>query len=83
VLDVDIVLRPEGLWPTADIVRFGAAYAELARTRGRASLLQLALLLDEFRDAYVPPGPVRIQRLIVGALAGVARRRCMARRTTT
>jgi quercetin dioxygenase-like cupin family protein len=75
VMDVDIVLRPEGGWPTADIVRFGAAYVELATAQGRVSPLRLALLLDEFPDAYVLPGPVRIQRLIIGALAGLARRR--------
>jgi hypothetical protein len=78
VLEVDIVLGPEGGWPTADIVRFGAAYVELATAQGRVSPLRLALLLDEFPDAYVLPGPVRIQRLIIGALAGLARRRGLA-----
>jgi quercetin dioxygenase-like cupin family protein len=81
VLDVDIVLGPEGRWPTADIVRFGAAYVELA-SRGRSSLLHLALLLDEYPDAYVLPFPVRIQRLLVGALAGLAKRRGLASPTT-
>lgn len=81
VLDVDIVLGPEGRWPTADIVRFGAAYVGLANARGRASPLQLALLVDEFPDAYVLPFPVGVQRLIIGALAGLARRRGLARPT--
>lgn len=78
VLEVDIVLASEGRWPTADIVRFGAAYVELAAARGRASPLHVALLLNEFPDAYVLPGPVGIQRLIIGALAGLARRRGLA-----
>jgi quercetin dioxygenase-like cupin family protein len=78
VLEVDIVLGPEGGWPTADIVRFGAAYVELAAARGRVSPLRLALLLDQFPDAYVLPAPVGIQRRIIGALAGLARRRGLA-----
>ena len=83
VLDVDIVLGPEGGWPTADIVRFGAAYVDLVTARGRASPLHLALLLDEFPDAYVLPGPVGIQRLIIAGLAGLARRRGLAGPTTS
>jgi len=83
VLDVDIVLGPEGRWSTADIVRFGALYVELVSARARASPLLLALLLDEFPDAYVLPGPVGIQRLIIGALAGLARRRGLASPTTS
>jgi quercetin dioxygenase-like cupin family protein len=78
LLDVDIVLGPEGRWSTADIVRFGAAYVELAAARGRGSPLHLALLLHEFPDAYVLPGPVGIQRLIIAGLAGLARRRGLA-----
>jgi quercetin dioxygenase-like cupin family protein len=83
VLDVDIVLGPDGRWPPADIVRFGAAYVDLATARGRASPLRLALLLDEFPDAYVLPVPVGIQRLIIGALAGLARRRGLASPTSS
>jgi quercetin dioxygenase-like cupin family protein len=78
VLEVDIVLGPEGRWSTADIVRFGAAYVDLVSARGRASPLHLALLLDEFPDAYVLPAPVGIQRLIIGVVAGFARRRGLA-----
>jgi quercetin dioxygenase-like cupin family protein len=75
LLDADIVLGPEGRWSTADIVRFGALYVELLSASGRVRLLHLALLLDEFPDAFVLPGPVGIQRLIVAGLAGLARRR--------
>jgi quercetin dioxygenase-like cupin family protein len=78
LLEVDIVLGPEGGWPTADIVRFGAAYIELAAAPGRVSPLRLALLLEAFPDAYVLPGPVGVQRLIIEALAGLARRRGLA-----
>jgi quercetin dioxygenase-like cupin family protein len=82
VLDVDIILGPEGRWSNADIVRFGAAYVELASAKGRASPRHLALLLDELPDAFVLPGPVGIQRLIIAGLAGLARRRGLARPTT-
>jgi quercetin dioxygenase-like cupin family protein len=82
LLDVDIVLGPEGRWSTADIVRFGAAYVDLVSARGRGSPLHLALLLDEFPDAYVLPGPVGIQRLIVAGLASLARRGGLASPTT-
>jgi quercetin dioxygenase-like cupin family protein len=83
LLDVDIVLGPEGRWSTADIVRFGAAHVDLVNARGRGSPLHLALLLDEFPNAYVLPGPVGIQRLIVAGVACLARRRGLAGPTSS
>ena len=74
-LEVDLVFGDRGPTVEADVVRFGATYAAIAQDRGRPSLLQLGLLLDEFPEAYVLPLPLSLQRLAIRPLAYLARRR--------
>jgi quercetin dioxygenase-like cupin family protein len=77
-LEVDLVFGGRGPSPESDVVRFGAIYAAIAAERGRPGLLELALLFDEFPGAYVLPLPLRLQRLAIRPLAGLARRRGLA-----
>jgi quercetin dioxygenase-like cupin family protein len=72
-IDVDIVFEPPRPRSSADIVRFGAMYADLARGGRRPGLLQVAMLLDEFSEAYALPVPPAVQSAIVRPLAAIAR----------
>jgi quercetin dioxygenase-like cupin family protein len=74
-VDVDVIFGPPGPRRKADIVRFGALYAEIARAGRQPSLLQIALLLDDFSDAYALAVPPALQRAIVRPLAAIARMR--------
>ena len=74
-IDVEIIFAPPGPRPAADIVQFGALYAEIARAGHRPGLLVTALLLDDFSDAYALAVPLALQRAIVRPLAAIARMR--------
>jgi quercetin dioxygenase-like cupin family protein len=56
-LDVEIIFTPPGPRAAADVVWFGEWYGRLSE-RGRPGLLQMAVLLDEYSEAFGLPIPV-------------------------
>ena len=74
-VDVDIVFASPGPRPEADLVRFGAAYEALASGGRRVGILPMAVLMDEYRDAFALPMPVGLQRVAIRPLAALGRAR--------
>jgi hypothetical protein len=63
-LDVEVIFTPPGPRPEADLVWLGEWYGRLSR-HGRPSLLQMAVLLEEYSEAL---------RLAVASRAAAGRR---------
>jgi quercetin dioxygenase-like cupin family protein len=69
-LDVEVIFTPPGPRPEADLVWLGEWYGRLSR-HGRPSLLQMAVLLEEYSEAFALPLPAGLQLAVVRPLAAL------------
>jgi quercetin dioxygenase-like cupin family protein len=79
-IDVDLIFTPPGPRPHADLAWFGERYATLVDGGRRPGLLELAVLMDRYDEAFALPVPRALRRAIVRPLAfiGRARGHCLA-----
>lgn len=74
-LDVDMIFTPPGPRQPADLAWFGEHYAALVEDGRRPGLLQLAVLMDDYSEAFALTLPRVLQRAIVVPLALLGRAR--------
>lgn len=82
VVTAEIVFTPPGPRPDADLLEMMETRLALERegqwnprTEIPTSLLQLAVILDHFREVYALPMPLWLQRTVLRPLAALGRRR--------
>lgn len=74
-VDAELIFTPPGPRAPADLAWFGEHYAALVQGGRRAGLLQLAVLMDDYSEAFALTLPRVLQRAIVRPLAALGRAR--------
>lgn len=74
-IDVDIIFEGSEPRPRADLIRFGASYDELVKGGRRLGILPMAVLMDDYAEAFALPMPLALQRMVIRPLAALGRAR--------